>query len=145
MTMEPEISISTSNSKPPSKPSSKRLLFDRRYGWVFDEWKDPSQEALSGGRGMFCILPLATALLKTASQSINLAANTAVKVLERPNLLSPQELKASFDDRFHKFMSSIQKPEFNLFAIEGNSTLHATESSSHPHAGSSESQMASTT
>ena len=80
-----------------------------------------------------------------AISQINLAANTAVKVLERPNLLSPQELKASFDDPFHKFMSSIQKPEFNLFAIKGNSTLHATYSSSHPHTGSSESQMASTT
>ncbi|MBA0555071.1 hypothetical protein Golob_014133, partial [Gossypium lobatum] len=33
------------------KPSSKRLLFDRRYGWVFDEWKDPSEEALAAGRG----------------------------------------------------------------------------------------------
>ncbi|GAV59372.1 hypothetical protein CFOL_v3_02903 [Cephalotus follicularis] len=32
--------------------SSKSLLFDRRYGWVLDEWKDPSEEALAGGRGM---------------------------------------------------------------------------------------------
>ncbi|XP_061943509.1 uncharacterized protein LOC133667846 isoform X2 [Populus nigra] len=51
------------------KRHSHRLLFDRRYGWVFDEWKDPSEEALSGGRGMFCILPLAKAFLTTASQS----------------------------------------------------------------------------
>ncbi|CAK7328841.1 unnamed protein product [Dovyalis caffra] len=34
------------------KRHSHRLLFDRRYGWVFDEWKDPSEEALSGGRGI---------------------------------------------------------------------------------------------
>ncbi|KAG9136685.1 hypothetical protein Leryth_004473 [Lithospermum erythrorhizon] len=31
---------------------AKRLVFDRRYGWIFDEWKDPSEEALAGGRGM---------------------------------------------------------------------------------------------
>ncbi|KAF3440153.1 hypothetical protein FNV43_RR18431 [Rhamnella rubrinervis] len=59
------ISIPSSSSARPSK----RLLFDRRYGWVIDEWKDPSEEALAGGRGMFCILPLAKALLKMASQS----------------------------------------------------------------------------
>ncbi|XP_015385780.2 uncharacterized protein LOC102623938 isoform X3 [Citrus sinensis] len=72
-----EIIESTSNSSKtsipalssPSKLSSKRLLFDRRYGWVFDEWKDPSEEALAGGRGMFCIVPLAKACLKTASES----------------------------------------------------------------------------
>ncbi|XP_060674636.1 uncharacterized protein LOC107423434 isoform X4 [Ziziphus jujuba] len=59
---------SSSSSRPP-----KRLLFDRRYGWVIDEWKDPSEEALAGGRGMFCILPLAKALLKMASQSVELS------------------------------------------------------------------------
>ncbi|BBH08719.1 hypothetical protein Prudu_020984 [Prunus dulcis] len=47
-----------------------------------DEWKDPSEEALAGGRGMFCVLPLAKSLIKMASQSINLAANSAVKVLK---------------------------------------------------------------
>ncbi|KAL5713224.1 hypothetical protein ACHQM5_015324 [Ranunculus cassubicifolius] len=52
--------------------SSKRLIFDRRYGWVVDEWKEPSEEALSGARGMFSILPLANAFVKFASQSIKL-------------------------------------------------------------------------
>lgn len=84
-------------------------------------------------------------VIAIAISQINLAANSAVKALERPNLLSPQELQASFDDQFHKFVSAIQKPEFNLFAIKGNSTLHAIDSSSHPHTGSSESQMAGTT
>ncbi|XP_021288240.1 uncharacterized protein LOC110419492 [Herrania umbratica] len=93
-----------------SKPSSKRLLFDRRYGWVFDEWKDPSEEALAGGRGMFCIVPLAKALLKTASNSINLAASSVVKVLEKPNLLSPQELEANLRDQLQRVTNSIQKP-----------------------------------
>ncbi|CAL9233320.1 unnamed protein product [Arabidopsis halleri] len=61
-----------------SNRSSRRLLFDRRYGWVVDEWKDPSEEALAGGRGMFCVVPLTKTLLQTASQSIN----SAVKFLD---------------------------------------------------------------
>ncbi|CAH8392058.1 unnamed protein product [Eruca vesicaria subsp. sativa] len=52
------------------KSSSRRLLFDRRYGWVVDEWKDPSEEALAGGRGMFCVVPLGKTLFHTASQSL---------------------------------------------------------------------------
>ncbi|XP_019094040.1 PREDICTED: uncharacterized protein LOC109129711 [Camelina sativa] len=55
--------------------SSRRLLFDRRYGWVVDDWKDPSEEALAGGRGMFCVVPLTKTLFQTASQSISSAVN----------------------------------------------------------------------
>ncbi|KFK41729.1 hypothetical protein AALP_AA2G165200 [Arabis alpina] len=62
----------------PPATAAKRLLFDRRYGWVVDEWKDPSEEALAGGRGMFCLLPLGKTLFHTASQSIN----SAVKFLD---------------------------------------------------------------
>ncbi|XP_062073144.1 uncharacterized protein LOC133777512 isoform X2 [Humulus lupulus] len=76
-------------------PTSKRLLFDRRYGWVIDKWKDPSEEALSGGRGMFCIAPLAKGFLKMASNSINHGASTAVKAFERPDLFSPQPFDSS--------------------------------------------------
>ncbi|GMP36517.1 hypothetical protein CsSME_00008624 [Camellia sinensis var. sinensis] len=53
-----------------SRRTSKRLLFDKRYGWVFDEWKDPSEEALAGGRGMFCLVPLGRAFLDMTSQSV---------------------------------------------------------------------------
>ncbi|KAH7519732.1 hypothetical protein FEM48_Zijuj08G0068500 [Ziziphus jujuba var. spinosa] len=108
---------SSSSSRPP-----KRLLFDRRYGWVIDEWKDPSEEALAGGRGMFCILPLAKALLKMASQSINVAANLAVKALERPDLFSPQVLQAGLNDQLHKLKSSVRKPDMNNFFLKGNSS-----------------------
>ncbi|XP_061943508.1 uncharacterized protein LOC133667846 isoform X1 [Populus nigra] len=103
------------------KRHSHRLLFDRRYGWVFDEWKDPSEEALSGGRGMFCILPLAKAFLTTASQSIDHAANFAVKVFDSPDLLSPQALQTSLSNQLNKFKSSIKKAEFNRFALEEHS------------------------
>ncbi|GMI88688.1 hypothetical protein HRI_002538100 [Hibiscus trionum] len=94
-----------------SKPPSKRLIFDRRYGWVFDEWKDPSEEALAAGRGMFCIVPLAKAFFNTASNSINFAARSTVKVLEKPEVLCPKELQASLKDQLRTIINSIQKPQ----------------------------------
>ncbi|XP_048431895.1 uncharacterized protein LOC103956552 isoform X2 [Pyrus x bretschneideri] len=66
--MESSAASSLSGTASSNSPS-KRLLFDRRYGWVIDELKDTSEEALAGGRGMFCILPLAKTLIKMASQS----------------------------------------------------------------------------
>ncbi|KAA0039289.1 uncharacterized protein E6C27_scaffold64G00830 [Cucumis melo var. makuwa] len=77
---------------------SKRLLFDRRYGWVIDEWKDPSEEALAGGRGMY----------------VNVAAISTVKAVENPELLSPQVLQAGLQERLEKFTSSIQNSPFRL-------------------------------
>ncbi|XP_057464228.1 uncharacterized protein LOC130754004 [Actinidia eriantha] len=133
--------MSDSNSKVSSSTSgrtSKRLLFDRRYGWVFDEWKDPTEEALAGGRGMFCILPLATTLFDVASQSINLVGRSTVEVFKRPELLSPQVLQSNVNDQLHKFVSSIQKPEFNLFPQK---ISHPTACLSHPNTESSESQI----
>ncbi|XP_077224970.1 uncharacterized protein LOC143858204 [Tasmannia lanceolata] len=114
------------NSKSPStlgfSRPPKRLIFDRRYGWVFDEWKDPSEEALAGGRGMFCILPLAKALVEKATKSINFAAASVVKALENPGQFSPQALKTNLDDQVHKLMCSIQRPNFNLLNLKGNSS-----------------------
>ncbi|XP_078170343.1 uncharacterized protein LOC144564609 [Carex rostrata] len=57
-----------------SRPS-KRLLFDRRYGWIVDEWKDPAEEALAGGRGMFCVLPMAKSLVKFSSSMVESMVN----------------------------------------------------------------------
>ncbi|XP_052199794.1 uncharacterized protein LOC127806494 [Diospyros lotus] len=118
--MEAESSMTRrkdSNSKLPSS-SSKRLLFDNRYGWIIDEWKEPREEALTGGRGMFCIVPVASALLHTASQSINLIGSSTVKVLQRPDLLSPQMLQANLNDQLKKFISSIQKADLHLLALK---------------------------
>ncbi|KAI3878927.1 hypothetical protein MKX03_037324 [Papaver bracteatum] len=120
--------------------SSKRLLFDRRYGWVFDEWKEPSEEALAGGRGMFCILPLAKALVNIASQSINLATNSAVKALERPHQFSPQALQANLNLQFQNFVSSFQ-PNSNLFTkMKADSPILSTSSFEHISSGISDSQ-----
>ncbi|WCJ34829.1 hypothetical protein M5689_016113 [Euphorbia peplus] len=107
-TTNSKISIATTSRRP-----TTRLLFDRRYGWVFDEWKDPSEEALAGGRGMFCVLPLAKSFLNTATNSINLAANFAVKVYERPDLLSPQVLQENLHNQLEKFNSTLKKAEIS--------------------------------
>ncbi|KAG2286675.1 hypothetical protein Bca52824_046279 [Brassica carinata] len=50
------------------KRSSRRLLFDRRYGWVVDEWKDPSEEALAGGRGILTRPSKASEMAKSYAQ-----------------------------------------------------------------------------
>ncbi|XP_015578706.2 uncharacterized protein LOC8277165 [Ricinus communis] len=110
------ISVSSSSSSSSKRPS-KRLLYDRRYGWVVDEWKEPSEEALAGGRGMFCILPLSKALLNSASHSINLAANFAVKVFERPDLFTPQAVKENLDQQLQKFNSTLRKQEINCLSL----------------------------
>ncbi|KAJ3683500.1 hypothetical protein LUZ60_013727 [Juncus effusus] len=63
----------------------KRLLFDRRYGWIVDEWKDPSEEALAGGRGMFCVVPIAKSLVEISSKLVNLGVIQANNVLNKHN------------------------------------------------------------
>ncbi|KAM7280657.1 hypothetical protein ACFE04_007791 [Oxalis oulophora] len=123
-----------------AKPT--RLLFDRRYGWVFDEWRHPSEEALAGGRGMFCIVPLAKALLNTATHTINLATTTTIRVIENPDLLSPQSLQACLNDQLPRFTSSLKKPEFNFSVFNRNlASYPKTESSSHIQLGNSESNL----
>ncbi|XP_025802163.1 uncharacterized protein LOC112881599 isoform X3 [Panicum hallii] len=62
---------SSSNSlAPPLRRRSRRLVFDRRYGWIFDEWTDPADQALSGGRGMFCAVTMARSLVNAAASSV---------------------------------------------------------------------------
>ncbi|KAG6607525.1 hypothetical protein SDJN03_00867, partial [Cucurbita argyrosperma subsp. sororia] len=107
---------------------SKRLLFDRRYGWVIDEWKDPAEEALAGGRGMFCIVPLAKTLVNSVTQMFNIAATSAVKALEKPELLSPQVLQAGLHERVEKFMLSVQNSAFHCGLQKTNSPSPATSS-----------------
>nr|CAB3456266.1 unnamed protein product [Digitaria exilis] len=61
---------SSSDSLAPPLRRRSRLVFDRRYGWIFDEWKDPADQALSGGRGMFCALTIARSLVNGAASSV---------------------------------------------------------------------------
>jgi hypothetical protein len=65
----------------------KQLIFDRRYGWVYDEWRDPGEVALVGGRGMFCIVPLTKATVNLVFQRANITADSVVQVLENPSHL----------------------------------------------------------
>ncbi|XP_042454889.1 uncharacterized protein LOC122038964 isoform X2 [Zingiber officinale] len=77
--------------RPLTPRSPKRLLFDNRYGWIFDEWKDPSEEAYAGGRGMFCILPIAKSLVNAASQSVTLYTFPSVlppRIILEPTIFS---------------------------------------------------------
>ncbi|RDX73817.1 hypothetical protein CR513_46507, partial [Mucuna pruriens] len=134
-------STSTRINVPNSRQSSKRLLFDRRYGWVYDhycfvsdridEWKDPSEEALVGGRGMFCILPLAKALVQKASQSINFAVISVKKASENPQLLSHQMLQSALDDGVRSFMTSLKNVGSKGFILNKNSQSRASNSSCH--------------
>ncbi|XP_060175590.1 uncharacterized protein LOC132606211 isoform X1 [Lycium barbarum] len=128
--MEWNLNMETSNSNSPKRPS-KRLLFDRRYGWVFDEWKDAAEDALAGGRAMFCIVPLVSKFVDFISKSlkipclnsrskIDLAASSAVKVLEKPDALSPAVVQANLKDQLHRINSSMKKLEFDLSKLKTN-------------------------
>ncbi|XP_010228185.1 uncharacterized protein LOC100834430 isoform X1 [Brachypodium distachyon] len=55
----------------------------------FDEWTDPGVDALSGGRGTFCILPMAQLLMNAAASSVNYAADSVSTALKRPGNFSP--------------------------------------------------------
>ncbi|XP_073150289.1 uncharacterized protein [Henckelia pumila] len=92
----------------------KRLLFDRRYGWVLDEWNEPSEEALSGGRGMFCVLPLAKALLQKSSESINFVASSVLKVVETPEMIAPRAVRSTLTHHAQNIASSVKKMEFSF-------------------------------
>ncbi|KQK20185.1 uncharacterized protein LOC100834430 isoform X2 [Brachypodium distachyon] len=74
---------------PDFRRRQRRLVFDRRYGWIFDEWTDPGVDALSGGRGTFCILPMAQLLMNAAASSVNYAADSVSTALKRPGNFSP--------------------------------------------------------
>ncbi|CAL5066096.1 unnamed protein product [Urochloa decumbens] len=74
---------------PPLRRCSRRLVFDRRYGWIFDEWTDPADQALSGGRGMFCAVTMARSLVNAAASSINYVSSSVGRVLESSNSFYP--------------------------------------------------------
>ncbi|KAK7390945.1 hypothetical protein VNO78_19167 [Psophocarpus tetragonolobus] len=131
-------STSSRVSVPNPRQSSKRLLFDRRYGWVIDEWKDPVEEALDGGRGMFCIFPLAKALVQKASQSINFVVISVKKASEKPELFSHQMLQNASCDNVESFMTSLKNVESKSFILNKNSQSQASNSPSHSQTESNE-------
>ncbi|KAF5792193.1 hypothetical protein HanRHA438_Chr09g0415191 [Helianthus annuus] len=102
-----------------SKKSSKRFLFDKRYGYVYDDWIEPSEVALAYGRGMFCIVPLGKALFTMVSESVNLAARRTIEVLERPDQLSSRSLQKVDDlnNQLHQVMFSMKNMQSNHFKV----------------------------
>ncbi|KAL2893909.1 Aspartate--ammonia ligase [Bienertia sinuspersici] len=109
----------TPNNKKMPTSNSKRLLFDRRYGWVIDDWKNPSQEAFAGGRGMFCVVPLAKGLAELASYSINSVVNSTIKILEKRDPFCPRQFQATIGNQLQQLNASIQKPNFSLLMFKG--------------------------
>ncbi|KAG0484073.1 hypothetical protein HPP92_012157 [Vanilla planifolia] len=113
-----------------NQPTNKRLLFDRRYGWIgrFDDWKEPSEEALAGGRGMFCVVPIGKGILKMVSQSINFAIGSLSRVLESPEQMSLQALHGSLSSHWQKFSNITKMHKVNLLDIQtGPSTSSLQE------------------
>lgn len=68
---------------------------------------------------------------------INLVRSSTVEVIKRPELLSPQMLQSNLNDQLHKCISSLRKPEFNLFSLI---TWEPIASMSHPDLKTNESQ-----
>ncbi|XP_044380371.1 uncharacterized protein [Triticum aestivum] len=62
-----EASSSPNPPRPDLRRRQRRLVFDRRYGWIFDEWTDPAVAALSGGRGMLVFARRPPALQHTTA------------------------------------------------------------------------------
>ncbi|KAG5017992.1 hypothetical protein JHK85_024128 [Glycine max] len=109
-------STSSKVNVPNSRQLSKQLLFDRRYGWVIDEWKDPAEEALDGGRGI----------------------NLSQKASEKPELFSHQMLQSALDDGVKSFMTSLKNVGSKGFILNKNSQSQAFNNPSHSLTGSNE-------
>ncbi|KAD4888557.1 hypothetical protein R6Q59_034447 [Mikania micrantha] len=110
-----EAQSSSKASNPVSKKPSKRFLYDKRYGYVYDDWRDPAEVALAYGRGMFCIVPLGKALFTTVSESVNLVASQTIKILEQPDQLSSQSLQKvnNLSNQLHQVMFSVKNMQSN--------------------------------
>lgn len=80
-------------------------------------------------------------MFPSISSQIRLAASATVEALERTEPLMPQVLQDGLNDGLKKFISSLQKSEFNRSFLKGNLESHATDCSAHLHIESSESQM----
>ncbi|XP_024961094.1 uncharacterized protein LOC112501638 isoform X1 [Cynara cardunculus var. scolymus] len=115
MVETPEVRLSSKISK----NSSKRFLFDKRYGYVYDDWREPSEVALAYGRGMFCIVPLGKALFKMVSESVNLAASRTIEVLAQPGQLSPRSLQANLNNQLRQAIVSIKNVQSDTFRLKG--------------------------
>ncbi|CDP00911.1 unnamed protein product [Coffea canephora] len=89
----------------------------------YDVWKDPQEEALSGARGMFCILPLTQTFINSASHAINLTATSALQLLEKPDLFTPEALKLKLNGQVQRIISCMKKPQFDLPILRRSSTF----------------------
>eukprot|EP00249_Psilotum_nudum_P009862 c22196_g1_i1 orf=95-565(+) len=87
--------------RPQKSHQRKQLVFDCRYGWVYDEWMDPAEVAHLGGLGMFSVVPLITAIVDKSLTLANFAADVVVEKLQNPPSL--ESLHGSFTKVQSKF------------------------------------------
>ncbi|GFQ06847.1 ABC transporter c family member 8 [Phtheirospermum japonicum] len=90
-----------------STPPGKRLLFDRRYGWVLDVWKEPSEEALNGGRGIDAAIEFFACLDHQLNKVNQFFKEKEKEFLERGESLKKQmeiliELKSAVKEKWAK-------------------------------------------
>lgn len=78
--------MAKSVSPPLATNRRKQLLFDRRYGWVYEEWTDPVEVANIGSRGMFSLVPLTAASIDGTLRVANLAADAVARTLQSHQL-----------------------------------------------------------
>jgi hypothetical protein len=85
-----------------------------------------------------------TFMFPPVSSQISLAASSAGKAMERTELVLPQVVQDGLNNGLHKFMSSLQNPEFSCFLPQGKFAITCYQSlfSSTYGKKSSESQMA---
>ncbi|AEC07137.1 hypothetical protein ISN45_At02g014960 [Arabidopsis thaliana x Arabidopsis arenosa] len=83
-----------------------------------DEWKDPSEEALAGGRGMFCVVPLTKTLFQTASQSVSFLLPNSMESFDFFNqLLTFLQMNSAvkfLDMKFQKLANPMHNPSGDL-------------------------------
>ncbi|KAG6553867.1 hypothetical protein Mapa_004784 [Marchantia paleacea] len=81
---------SSASPSPVAANRQKQLLFDRRYGWVYEQWTDPIEVANIGGRGMFSLVPLTASTLDGTIYMANRAADGIVQAVRNRQVILQQ-------------------------------------------------------
>ncbi|KAK7825743.1 hypothetical protein CFP56_032768 [Quercus suber] len=134
---------------------NKGLKWSISNGEVVSAWDDfwlasgPLRKLIQGplleGEGKksakeFLANVLHTASNKSFDEDGFSIGSSAVKALERTDLLLPQIVQDGLNDQLHKFMSSLENRKFNQLFLKENLQTNAISCSSHLHMDSSESQ-----
>ncbi|BBN00395.1 hypothetical protein MPTK1_1g28770 [Marchantia polymorpha subsp. ruderalis] len=80
----------SASTSPVAANRQKQMLFDRRYGWVYEQWTDPIEVANMGGRGMFSLVPLTASTLDGTIYMANRAADGIVQAVQNREVILQQ-------------------------------------------------------